>query len=433
VIVAALEGHAARADEVHQRLVRAWSSHIPCGFTNVGAAELQLDALQNIDAIVLVADTSARQSTTLAILESVSEAGLPVLALLDSKPEGDNSFEFAGAMVERWDVADDRLCALLTGMLHRQQDIKRLRAEMTLNQRFNGGLKGEIAKMHEELQLAALVQREFLPREMPSMHGIEFAALWRPSNYVSGDIYDLIRLDEDHIGIFVADAVGHGVPAALMTMVICRSLTCKEITGNSYRLVPPSEVLARLNVEMIRRQGRSTRFATAVYGLIDCRRRVLQLAGAGHPPPVRLCSSGRSEVLQTTGGLLGVFPDETYEQIDVDLALGDRLLFYTDGFEQAFPAAQTNDAYQRRLPSTRYRSEFDQLRLLPSAADMIEAISRRLDDQTGSLHQIDDLTLVCVHAGTLAPAGDANSCEPENIATPSGGDEIRAGNLRLAS
>lgn len=425
--MAALEGHAARADQVQQRLARAWSAHVPCGFTNVGAAELQIDSLQNVDAVVLIADTSAPQSTTLTILESLAEAGLPVLSLLETMPEADNSFEFAGALIECWNIPDDRLCALLHGMLNRQQEIKRLRAEVSLSQRFHGGLKGEISKMHEELQLAALVQREFLPREMPSMHGVEFAALWRPSNYVSGDIYDLIRLDEDHIGVFVADAVGHGVPAALMTMVICRSLTCKEITGNTYRLVPPAEVLSRLNVEMVRRQGRSTRFATAVYALIDCRRRVMQLAGAGHPPPVRLSSNGRSEPLETVGGLLGVFPDETYRQIDVELALGDRLLFYTDGFEQAFPAAQTKDTYQRRLPSMQYRSEFDQLRLLPSAADMIETISRRLDDQTGSLHQIDDLTLVCMHAGAFAPSKtDAEPDESEPI-------PARPAKLRLAS
>lgn len=403
VIVAALDGQAGLVDDICRRLTRSWTVSVPCTFTAAGAAELQAPELGDVDAVVLVNSKSAAQSATLAVLSTLEEAGVPVLALLDENPQPGNVYDFAGAVVERSDGDDSRLTALLHGLLHRQQEIKRLRDELALNQRFHGGLRGEIAKIHEELQLAALVQREFLPRELPSMHGIEFAALWRPTHYVSGDIYDLIRLDEDHVGVFIADAVGHGVPAALMTMVICRSLITKEIIGNSYRLVGPSEVLARLNLEMIRRQGRTIRFATAVYAVIDCRERVMLLAKAGHPPPLRLSADGTSQLLETPGGLLGVFPDETYKQIEIDLEVGDRLLFYTDGFEQAFPAAQ-GDQDQRRVPNNHYRNEFAQLACLPGAAEMIESITRKIDDQTGSLHQVDDLTLICVHAGALLPA-----------------------------
>jgi sigma-B regulation protein RsbU (phosphoserine phosphatase) len=398
-MIVALGGHAVIAEQIRQRLSRAWSG--PAG----SAAFTISDSFTTADAVVLISDCAVSQSATLALFDHVEETSCPVLALLDDIPLQDNFYTYAGAMVERWTAEDARLVALLEGMLHRQSDVKRLRCEAALTQRFQGGLKGQITKIHEELQLAALVQREFLPREVPTMHGVEFAAMWRPTNYVSGDIYDLIRLDEDHVGVFVADAVGHGVPAALMTMVICRSLVTKEIFANSYRLVPPGEVLSRLNAEMIRSQGQTTRFATAVYALIDCRRRTVQLAGAGHPPPVRLFSDGASQSLETRGGLLGVFPDEVYEQIQFDLAIGDRLLLYTDGFEQAFPA-DSGDDHNRRLPTTQYRREFDRLSTSATAADMIDFISRRVDDQAGSLHQVDDLTLICVHAGKVQCPGE---------------------------
>ena len=416
VIVAALEGHAAQADALARRMHAAWKASTPATFTTAGAAELQPGSLGSIDTVILVGDRQSAQSSTLASLNLMEDAGVPVLALLDGLPEAGNVFDFAGAVIEPWTADDHHLCSLLQGMLHRQQEVKRLRAEVALSQRFHGGLKGEIAKMHEELQLAALVQREFLPREAPAMHGVEFAALWRPTNYVSGDIYDLIRLDEDHVGVFLADAVGHGVPAALMTMVICRSLSTKDIIGNSYHIVPPAEVLTRLNAEMIRRQGRSTRFVTAVYAVINCRKRIMQLAGAGHPPPLRLAADGASSVLETVGGLLGIFPDEVYEQTEIELSMGDRILFYTDGFEQAFPNA-LQDERDRRIPTNRYRSEFDQLGTLKTAEEMVEAISRRLDDQVGSLHQIDDLTLVCARMGSLAqgvhdPGDRAGNAEP---------------------
>jgi len=426
VIIAPTAGFEPMAQTVIERFNRAWTASTPVAFEVAPAAALAADAPSNPDAVVLLADRTATSSVILELLHGFEERCIPVMALLDALPEPGNCFEFGGALTASRAATDAQLCGMLHGALHRQREVRQLRAEVALHNRLDGGLKGQMAKMHEELQLAAVVQREFLPREAPTMHGVELASLWRPSNYVSGDIYDLARLDEDHVGIFIADAVGHGVPAALMTMVICRSLVTKEIAGSQYRLVPPCEVLARLNTEMIRRQGRTTRFTTAAYALVDCRNRMMTLAGAGHPPPVRLSADGVSQALETTGGLLGVFPDEQYQQIEVELALDDRILFYTDGFEQAFPQAES-DAYSRRLPSTRYRSEFAELGRLSTAAEMIEAISQRLDDQAGSLHQIDDLTLICMRAGSLVLGESAANSDRRRM------PRIAETELRLAS
>ena len=427
VLIVALGEHAERAEQACRRLAQSWSGSGSPTFAMTHADNLQKEQIAKADALLLFADETFTQSATLWLFDMIEEAGSPLIVLLNRTLASGNFYDHAGALVETWDVPDDRLSALLQGIIHRQQEVKRLKSEASLTQRFQGGLKGQIAKMHAVLQLAAIVQREFLPRDPPSMHGVEFAAMWRPTNYVSGDIYDLIRLDEDHAGVFIADAVGHGVPAALMTMVICRSLVTKEISGNTYRIITPSEVLSHLNGEMIRRQGRTTRFATAVYAVVNCRQRTVQLAGAGHPPPVRLCRNGSSQTLETQGGLLGVFPDEHYDQIEFTLDVGDRLLFYTDGFEQAFPETAA-DVHRRRVPSTQYRNEFDRLSQLPTAAEMIETISRRLDDQAGSLHQIDDLTMVCMHAGALMQP-DGCGDEVEDSVAAGGG----AGRLRLAS
>ena len=159
-------------------------------------------------------------------------------------------------------------------------------------------------------------------------------------------------------------------------------------------------MLASLNADLIARQARTNRFVTAVYAVINCRSRVLTLAGAGHPSPIYMNASGETELLETPGGLLGVFEDESYDQIERELAVGDRILFYSDGFEQAFPEADA-DPYKRRLPTKRYLTEFEQLAKLSSATEMIETMDRRLDAQAGSLHRIDDLSLICLHAGPL--------------------------------
>jgi len=333
----------------------------------------------------------------------LEDAGVAALLITPGAAAEPPATAPAGALHRSLDCDDAVLCATLEGMLHRQEELIQLRREVSISSRFQGGLQTEIARMHEELQLAAMVQREFLPRELPRLYGVEFASLWRPAHYVSGDIYDIARLDGDHVGVFIADAVGHGVPAALMTMIICRSLLPKVITGNSYRLVEPSDVLSKLNQDLIRRQGRTTRFATAAYALVNCRTRVMRFAGAGHPPPILLPTDGATQHLETEGGLLGVFEDEQYDQIEVSLGVDDRLFLYSDGFEQAFPGLQKNAA-TRPLPNTRYRRELEALRDAGPPEQMVETISQRLDHQQGSLHQIDDLTLLCMHVGPLVGA-----------------------------
>jgi hypothetical protein len=281
VIVVAWDDRLSEAETMARRLREAWPSPTPPAFEPAGGNSLEPDAFEQTDAVVVLAGEHSDDAMALSLLSMIEEAGVPVVALLDDEPTtADCCYKFAGALVQDSNVAIDVLVEQIRALCHRQTEVLRLRQEVALAHRLKGGLHGQMTKIHEELQLAANVQREFLPKDLPALHGVDFAAMWRASNYVSGDIYDVIRLDENHVGLFLADAIGHGVPAALMTMVICRALEVKEITGSNYRLVPPSEVLARLNSRLIHRQAASSRFVTAVYATIDCRRRVVTIAGA---------------------------------------------------------------------------------------------------------------------------------------------------------
>lgn len=299
------------------------------------------------------------------------------------------------------EINPDAFVAAIQAIVHRQIEIDRLRSEVATTARIAEGVQEEITRVDEELQMAAMVQREFLPRDLPVIGGTRLAAMWRPAGYVSGDIYDITRLDEDHIGLFIADAVGHGVPAALLTMVICRSLPTKEITGeDSYRIVPPGEALQRLNQFMVSRQGRSARFATAVYAVYNARTRVVTIASAGHPAVLHLASAdtgGDVREIGSTGGLLGIFEDERYGETSVELAPGEGLVFHSDGFEQAFPHDLANHE-QRRLPNERYRDVIANLTSETEPEDMIRGVRSLLDEHHGSLHQPDDLTMICLRA-----------------------------------
>lgn len=406
------------AEQVRSRLDKAWSNPRPASFEIIRLSDIREEAFASLDAAIFVEDAESNHSSALSLLSLLEEHSVPVLALTHNSIEKNNAYEFSGALVQHLETDDSQICFMLAGILHRQQEVRRLQQEISLAQRYQGGMRNEITKIHEELQLAAMVQREFLPKVIPSHCGVSFATLWRPAHYVSGDIYDIRRLDEDHIGVFLADAAGHGVPAALMTMVICRALETKDIDDNSYRILPPSEVMARLNEGMIRRQGQSSRFATAVYALINCRTRTMSLSGAGHPPPKLIHADGTTTEIETPGGLLGVFEDETFDQVDITLRVDDRMLLFTDGFEQAFPDASHDEQKNSyKLPTDRYHEEFDAIASLMDPKKMIAAIDRRLDDQSGSLHQIDDLTLICMHAGSLAAQPEMENAVPSQMTT----------------
>jgi serine phosphatase RsbU (regulator of sigma subunit) len=426
ILVADLGGATACSEAWRDRLRDGWPQQPP------PAIEAHLSAaapdLQRTDVLVLTVPATFDDADVLGLLALAEEASVPVLALPEAPLPPGNCFEFGDALEIGSNAGDAVIAAAAWSLQRRQEHVRRLRDELALAQRFHGGLRGQISKMHDELQLAAMVQREFLPRELPPVHGVRFAAMWRPSNYVSGDIYDIIRLGPDHVGVFVADASGHGVPAALTTMVICRSLCTDEIAGDTQRILEPGEVLARLNADMLRRGGPTARFATAVYGLVDCRARTLTLAGAGHPPPLLLRRDGTTRPMETGGGLLGVFPGEAYDQIELELRDGDCLLLYSDGFEQAFP-----EAGGRTRVTQRYLDEFEALRRSDSPLRLIEQLAGRLDTQSGSLHQADDVTLrkspSVVHASVVGMSATSNdpASTPATVSeTPSTAMEPRS-------
>ena len=289
------------------------------------------------------------------------------------------------------------MAAMLRGFFSRQLEIDALRKANHGAEIQTDRLLGEVTQMQDELHLAGQVQREFLPKTLPTFSGGAVAALWRPMNYVSGDIYDVRRLDEHHVGLFIADAVGHGVPAALLTMVIARGLPTKEINGNTYRIIQPSEALACVNRELLARQSNTTRFATAIYAIIDLRTRVMRMSIAGHPAAMVMRGTQSIEMVSCPGSLVGVFDGVQWSEKEIQLYPGDRILLYSDGFEFAFldpPESQSSP----HKGSPRYVNELHALLSITEPADMIAAMERRLDQQLLSANPqekfTDDLTLI---------------------------------------
>jgi sigma-B regulation protein RsbU (phosphoserine phosphatase) len=221
----------------------------------------------------------------------------------------------------------------------------------------------------EQLKMAGRVQREFLPAKLPDSAQYKWMTVFHPAEWVSGDIYDIARLDENHIGFYIADAVGHSMPAALLTMFLKHSIMMRETKGNTYQIFEPLEVISRLNILMAEQGLSGCQFATACYCLLNMSTREVRFCRAGHPYPMVIKASGEIVSLESRGPLLGVFKDSKFLQEKVVLEKGDKLLLYTDGAEAIIGQTDENGKFDlnpgfrkiARLPIEHMMTRFDML------------------------------------------------------------------------
>jgi sigma-B regulation protein RsbU (phosphoserine phosphatase) len=226
----------------------------------------------------------------------------------------------------------EELQAQANAFLRLRQMHRRLREKTAEVQQINKRLHDAHQQLNDELELARRIQRSFLPQSLPVMPPAHFAVSYRPCGRVGGDFYDVFRLDEEHIGFYVADAMGHGVPASLLTIFVKKGVKAKDIFGQQYRLVPPDEVLGRLNRDLLDQELSDQPFITMVYALFNCRDYTLRLARAGHPYPLYVPHDAEPRLWQVDGTLLGVFETQFIVQSH-QLRPGDKVLLYTDGVE----------------------------------------------------------------------------------------------------
>jgi len=205
-----------------------------------------------------------------------------------------------------------------------------------------------------------------------------------PVEWVSGDIYDIARIDEEHIGFYVADAVGHAMPAALLTMFIKQALVMRETIGNRHRVFSPVEVISALNARMTAQKLSGHQFATCCYCLLNVKTLELTYARAGHPYPILLRPDQEPQQLELRGALLGIFENSEYLQSTIQLESGDRLLIYSDGAE---PFIGTFD----ELTGFCFSEEFLQIKDLP-LSEMMDKFGEIARTKKIAQSEIDDVT-----------------------------------------
>ncbi|HEV3275931.1 MAG TPA: SpoIIE family protein phosphatase [Terriglobia bacterium] len=235
----------------------------------------------------------------------------------------------------------------------------------------------------QEMALARETERGLLPREVPQMPGYEIRGAWQPALTLGGDYFDARRLEDGLLALSIADVSGKGTSAALLV-----SNLQAAVRASSRADVPPCELCHGVNKLMRSNLGQD-RFVTFFYALLDAPARRLTYCNAGHNAPILVRASGSVERLHRGGMVLGLAVEGRYEQDEVQLDPGDRLLLFTDGLTEANNAAGEEFGEDRLIEiAVRYRelsAEALEEKVLGSAAAFTSGFT-------------DDVTLVVVAA-----------------------------------
>ena len=247
----------------------------------------------------------------------------------------------------------------------------------------------EITKEKErigtELSLAKAIQASMLPHVFPPFpHRTEFDiyAMMDPAREVGGDFYDYYLIDDDHLGLVVADVSGKGIPAALFMMISKTILQSCAMLGKS-----PSEILEKTN-EALCSNNLVEMFVTVWVGIVEISTGKLTASNAGHEYPVIKRAGGQYEIYKDKHSLaVGAMEDTVYSEYEIMLGKGDRLFLYTDGVPEATDSDENMFGSRRML---------DALNSTPGAdpEGMLNSVKNAVNDFVQDAEQFDDLTML---------------------------------------
>lgn len=281
------------------------------------------------------------------------------------------------------------LARVETQLGHKQAVDRILWLEADLR-RQNEELEAHNRRMRRSLELAADMQRALLPSGPLNAPGVQYEFTYHPCDELGGDILNLFPIGPGHLGLYLLDVSGHGVPAALLSVTLSRML--QPQTGQSSLVAraaeagleprAPAEVATELN-RRFPMDDHLEQYFTLFYGVLGLDTGVLRFVSAGHPPALYLPASGHSRFLDSSGFAIGWLADSEYQEYELRLSSGDRLLVYSDGIiETANAAAQTfgRDRLGRACESSRVASLDSLLESLVHTAFEFRGPAPALDD-----------------------------------------------------
>ncbi len=213
-------------------------------------------------------------------------------------------------------------------------------------------------RMKRDLDAAAKVQQSLLPGEVDSVVGAELAWRYIPCDELAGDFLNYFHLDDKHIAMFVVDVSGHGVASSLLSVTIGRLLTPQASSSSllvrqgaiegERIIVPPTEVVAELN-RRFPMEDQGGLYFTIAYGVLNLETNQLLYSSGGHTPLVVVNKKGELRFIDADGMAIGWLEDVEFEEVAIDLSVGDRVFMYSDGVPEAMDAQLEQYGDERML------------------------------------------------------------------------------------
>jgi len=244
----------------------------------------------------------------------------------------------------------------------------------------------QLLTINKELELAREVQRSILPHEVPQIQGLEIAARYLPMSSVAGDFYDFVGVDDNHLGVLIADVSGHGLSAALIASMLQTALAAESAHASD-----PAQVLTKLNQAFYGKFR--DHYVTAAYLFVDMEKNTVSYAGSAHPPLLHCrAKTGEATEYEENGLMLGPFADSTYSATTFALERGDRIVLFTDGI------VETTDSSGNQFGMESLKKVLESKQDLPAsrfADSLLYALSDWSEHAIGT-GQKDDITVLAI-------------------------------------
>ena len=243
----------------------------------------------------------------------------------------------------------------------------------------------EKKRLEGQLEVARQVQLELLPPRDPALSGYDISAYNFPTEEVSGDYYDWVKIYDDQIGIVIADVAGKGVPAAILMAFLRASLRAASHIGYATNIS-----MVKVNYLLWESIERN-QFVTAFYGILDAATHTLSYSNAGHNPPLLVNAAGTSRFLERGEQPLGMFSETRYREYYLEMEPGDVLVLYTDGATEAL--SPSGEEFGRERLAQAVKDAYER-----PAREMIATLQMAILEWTDQAGSNDDVTFFIIKA-----------------------------------
>lgn len=259
----------------------------------------------------------------------------------------------------------------------------------------NSELQGANEKMTRDLEAAARIQQSLMPNEAPDTPQARFDWRYWPCDELAGDALNVFYLDPNHLGVYLLDVSGHGVPSSLLSVTVARAMapsndpsSVVRASGEGSAIAAPSDVAARLN-RLFPMEDNGRHYFTMHYGILDLRTCEYTYTSPGHPGPILVTEADGAESLDLYDLPIGIVEDAAYEERTIQLPPGSRLYIHSDGLNEEKNADDAQFGRQKLRQSLAALAD----KSLPRALDML---LEQLRQWRGGPSFTDDISVIAM-------------------------------------